>query len=444
MRLLPDSIAGRVILVLLVGLTLSHIISMLAYHTGLQRELSLNSERQLAVRIAAARRAVADAPSSDRDHIAHYLSDPGLDVHWSPDSRVPATEPDRRDTELRNALRSLAPDLARTELRVAAADQTMLDGSVGRFVIVSSRLGDGTWLNASAPMLAPQPVGSWELIFSTSLMALAIVMLAAFSVRVMTAPLGALSRAAERLGVDVGAPQLPEKGPREVRRAARAFNDMQGRIRRLMAERTQTLAAISHDLKTPLTRMKLRAEFVEEDELRAKMLADLGEMEMMVGSALTFLREEVSSEETRIVDVSTILATICDDMADAGHDVHLEADRHAPLRCRPLALKRALVNLIDNAVKYGGSAVVRLTKEPQQLRIDIDDRGPGIPREEREKVFAPFYRLDASRSPETGGAGLGLTIVRSVVRAHGGELELLDGPDGGLHVTVRLPKLEVA
>ena len=444
MRFLPDSIAGRIILILLLGLTSSHVISMAAYHMGLLHELSLSSERQLAERFAAAERTVAAAPPADRDRVAHSLSDPGLDVHWSLRSAIAAMEPDRRSAQLRDALRSLSPDLDRTELKATIANEAMLDGSVGRFVLVSTRLADGTWVNASAPMLAPNPVGSWDLILSTSLMALAVIILAVLSVRVMTAPLRSLSHAAERLGLDVGAPRLPETGPREVRRAARAFNGMQERIRRLIADRTQMLAAISHDLKTPLTRMKLRAEFVEEGELRGKMLADLGEMEMMVGSALAFLRQDASNEEAQVVDVSTILATICDDMADAGNEVSLKADRHAPLRCRPLALKRALVNLIDNAIKYGGGAVVRLEHGADQLRIEIEDQGSSIPVEEREKVFNPFYRLEASRSRDTGGTGLGLTVARSIVRAHGGEIELLDRPGGGLRVVVRLPKLERA
>ena len=444
MRLLPDTIVGRMILILLLGLTLSNVVSIYAYHMGLLHELSLSRERQLAERVAAAKHAIAEVPPAERDHAAHLLSDRGLDVHWGDTSRAHTADRSEDSSKLSNALRTAVPGLSHDELETGYANEIAVDGSAVQFLLVSTQLPDGSWVNVSAPLLNPHPVGSWELIISTGLTALAVVLVSIFSVRVMTAPLRSLSGAAERLGVDVGAPRLPETGPREVRHAARAFNDMQERIRRLIADRTQTLAAISHDLKTPLTRMKLRAEFVEEDELRRKMLADLGEMEMMVGLALAFLRQEASSEEARIVDVSTILATICDDMADAGHDITLEADRHAPLRCRPLALKRALVNLIDNAIKYGGGARVRLAAEPGQLRIEIEDHGPGIPAEEREKVFSPFYRIEGSRSRESGGTGLGLTVARSIVRAHGGDIELQDRPGGGLRVAVRLPKLDPA
>ena len=442
MRLFPDSLAGRTILVLLVGLTLSHVISTLAYHASLLHELTLTSERQLAIRLTAAKRTVENARPADRDRVANALSDAGLDVHWSADSLAPALEASQRDIKLRDVLRSLSPALASTGLRAVTADQAMLDGSIGRFLLVSIRLDDGTWLNASAPVHVPHPVGSWELTFSTSLMAAAIIVFAALSVRVVTAPLRTLSDAADRLGLDVEASRLPETGPREVRHSARAFNDMQERIRRLIGDRTQTLAAISHDLKTPLTRMMLRAEFVEDNELRQKMLVDLAEMEQMVDSALAFLRQEASSEEAQVVDVSTLLATICDDMADAGHDVQLEAGRQALLRCRPLALKRALVNLIDNAVRYGAHATVHLTNEAGQLRIEIEDCGPGIPVDERERVFSPFYRIGGLHG-SVRGTGLGLTVARSTIRAHGGEIELRDRPQAGLCVVVRLPKLEL-
>jgi signal transduction histidine kinase len=240
----------------------------------------------------------------------------------------------------------------------------------------------------------------------------------------------------------VRAPPLPEHGPREVRDAARAFNGMQGRIQRLVADRTQTLAAVSHDLRTPITRLRLRADFVDDEEQRGKMLRDLAEMEAMISSTLAFLGEEAQTEEARVADIAAMLDTICDEMSDAGSDVRFETKiRPVPMRCRPLALKRAFTNLIDNAVKYGGKARVSLDVCPAELEIDIEDAGPGIPECEQEKVFSPFYRLESSRNRETGGTGLGLTFARSAIRSHGGEIVFANLSQGGFRVTVRLPRV---
>ena len=201
------------------------------------------------------------------------------------------------------------------------------------------------------------------------------------------------------------------------------------------------LAAVSHDLKTPITRMRLRAEFVSDEALREEIDADLSEMEAMIESTLAFLRGESETEAARVVDVVAILETVCDDLADRGHKVELVAPAQAPLLCRSLAIKRALSNLIDNAVKYGGNAAVSLVVLRDELEITIDDDGPGIPHDQIEAVFDPFYRVESSRSRETGGSGLGLTVARSLIRSHGGEIALQNGPKAGLRVTVRLPRI---
>jgi two-component system, OmpR family, sensor kinase len=261
-------------------------------------------------------------------------------------------------------------------------------------------------------------------------------------VRSLTAPLRILARAAERLGVDMRAPPLPENGPREVRNAARAFNGMQERIRRLVADRTQTLAAVSHDLRTPITRLRLRTDFVEDEEQRQKMLRDLDDMEAMISSTLTFLGEEARTAETRVVDIAAMLDTICDEMADSGLDVQFESEaRPVLMRCRPLALKRAFMNLIDNAVKYGGKARVSLNAAPAELQINTEDAGPGIPECEQERAFSPFYRIESSRNRETGGTGLGLTVALSAIRSHGGEIDLTNLPQRGFRVSVKLPRV---
>ncbi len=231
-------------------------------------------------------------------------------------------------------------------------------------------------------------------------------------------------------------------GPTEIREAADAFNQMQRRIRRFVEDRTRMLAAVSHDLRTMLTRFRLRAEYIDDDEQRAKALADLAEMQAMLDATLSFARDDASAEPRTSVDLSSLLQTLCDDLADAGQPVAYDGPHRVTLACRPAALGRALANLIDNAVKYGGEAEVGMSDGADEVVIRIADRGPGIADSDREKVFAPFFRIEESRSRETGGTGLGLALARNIVRGHGGDITLEDREGGGLVAHVALPRSE--
>jgi signal transduction histidine kinase len=260
----------------------------------------------------------------------------------------------------------------------------------------------------------------------------------------LTEPVRVLAAAAEALGRDVNAPPLPENGPTETAVAAVAFNTMAARIRRFVSDRTEMLTAIGHDLRTPITRLKLRAEFIDDDELRTKVLSDLDELETMVSATLAFGRDARANEPVSSVDLVELLRTILDETSDANPD---SADRlsycgpaHQTVRVRPVALKRALANLVANAESYGGSA--RVTMVPPQdgtVSVTIEDDGPGIPTEEIDRVFEPFHRLEESRNRETGGVGLGLPIARNMLRAHGGDVVLKNRPEGGLKAIVTLP-----
>ena len=258
--------------------------------------------------------------------------------------------------------------------------------------------------------------------------------------RRLTAPLTTLARAAEQLGRDVNAAPLPETGPHELRQATHAFNLMQERIQRFVRDRTLMVAAMSHDLRTPITRLRLRAEFVDDEEQRRRMLSDLDDMESMVDSTLAFVREEASTEATASADLVSLVASVCEDRAEVSCVVDPGVGPRLPYVCRPVALARCLANLVDNAVKYAGAAEVRLAATQSSVTVVVEDRGPGIAAEDRERAFAPFTRLDASRSRDTGGTGLGLTIARAIARAHGGDVDLANRPAGGLRVTVTLPR----
>ncbi len=269
---------------------------------------------------------------------------------------------------------------------------------------------------------------------------LVLIALLAYGVaRVTARPIGRLARAAGELGVDIDHPPLAVTGPTEIRRAASAFNAMQSRIRRQIQHRTHMLAAITHDLQTPLTRLRLRLEKVTDPVLRDKLVADLAGMQMMVSEGLDLARSMDSSESRQLLDIDSLLESACADAADAGQPVTCEGRTRVSILAQPRALRRCLTNLLDNAVKYGRQATVLLALENGQVVIRIRDAGPGIAPDQLESVFDPFFRLETSRSRDTGGTGLGLTIARNIADNHGGSLTLANLPEGGLEATVRLP-----
>ncbi len=308
------------------------------------------------------------------------------------------------------------------------------------WLTLSVRLSDRAWLNADTALPPPPPGWAWRTLLSLAMTALAVALIVIFMVRRMTRPMLRLANAADQLGRGEDPRPIPEQGAEEVRRTTRAFNQMRERLARFVSDRTRMLAAISHDLRTPITTLRLRAEFIEDREIREAVLTTLDEMQEMVESTLAFAREDAAREATRTVDLSALIAALCDDLADGGRDITFTEAAPLPYACRPTSLKRALGNLIENAVAYGARARLHIQATLESVEIHIDDDGPGIAPEDRERVFAPFVRLEESRSRETGGVGLGLAIARTIVRAHGGDVLLHNRPEGGLRVTVRLPK----
>ena len=281
-------------------------------------------------------------------------------------------------------------------------------------------------------------MGGADAVASTTVMAVGIIVVSVFLVRWLTEPLRRLAQAADGIGRG-STIAIPQDGPEEVQRLARALDAMQARITRLVDDRTQALAAVSHDLRTPITRMRLRAGFLEDPDAQARMEADLDEMEGMIAATLAYLHGEAETEPTQLADVGAMLSTLCDAVSDAGGKVSLQGPAHLDLPCRPVALRRAASNLLANAVAYGGGVVVRLEAGREQVTIIVDDDGPGIPEGELELVFEPFHRLEASRNRSTGGVGLGLTIARQGVAEQGGALTITNKPGGGLQAIICLP-----
>ncbi len=318
----------------------------------------------------------------------------------------------------------------------------------GRLLVGMRLPQPASWLTVSVRLPPPQPWHSPAFLAAFALMTVVAALLTIWAVRRLTRPLRTLAAAAERLGRDVNAPPLSEEGPSEIATAATAFNTMAARIRRFVEDRTFLLTAMGHDLRTPITRLKLRAEFIEDEDQRQKILADLDEIEAMVNATLDFGRDATAREPAAPIDLALLCQTVLDEAADvrpeAADALAYSGPAHCTARARIGALKRALGNLVNNALAYGGAA--RLTLVPPEAsqkgslaRIEIDDDGPGIPPSDLERVFQPFQRLEGSRNRETGGTGLGLPIARDILRAHGGDVTLANRPGGGTRAVVTLP-----
>ena len=471
MRGLPQSLFGRLLLFLTGGLVLAQLLSAAILLQDRDQALYHAIGGHVAQRIVAIVNLLDDLDETERQRLVTALDLPptrlSLDLPWqtetTPDERYHTTlfrallkrqlGPDRPfQLEINDDLppppderpRWLAPAQSPPPPREWAGQpprwrrHAMMLGL--RNFVVQVRLRDGA--TVTFQQVLPEDVIAWpvRLLLILLVLLVSVAVLAALAVRALTRPLAVLADAAGELGRDIRRPPLTETGPLEVRRAARAFNTMQERLIRYIGDRDRILAAVSHDLKTPITRLRLRTELLDDSPLREKFLADLDEMQRMTQAALDFLRGGEDSEPIAPVDLNALLQSLQEDAEDLGHEVGILGIVLQPLRCRPLALKRCLTNLVDNALKYGQRAEIAVADTPARLRLIVRDYGPGIPTTELEKVFEPFYRLESSRSRDTGGTGLGLGIARNIARAHGGELTLRNHPQGGLEAVLELPR----
>ncbi len=375
-------------------------------------------------------------------------------------NRPPSTEIDSPMTP--TIRRDLALALGVAEDRVIIASTSRIPVSDRRvFRIVRDQMAREGVANEEHFLIAPfdvavkQAEGRWKVVRPEPgfghdpwkqrtllwlfLSALAMTPLAWIFARKLSAPIKLFADAADRLGRDPrAAPLATLKGPAEITMAVRAFNGMQERLRRYVEDRTAMVGAIAHDLRTPLTRLRFRIESAPED-LRLKMAADIDQMEEMISAALAFVRDASQAGDRTALELASLLESVCDEMAETGHAVTLEPAEKMVIEGDPLALRRLITNLLENAVKFGGEARARISTEPGHAIIEIEDNGPGIPPEDLERVFEPFFRREPSRSRQTGGIGLGLAVVRSVARGHGGDVVLTNREGGGMTARVILP-----
>jgi signal transduction histidine kinase len=309
------------------------------------------------------------------------------------------------------------------------------------FLVGQAKLPDGAILTFRHTI--PRPNVDWPLRLGVLLLVLvvSVALLAGWAVRRLTRPLASLADAASGLARNLEQPPLPETGPLEVARAAQAFNSMQRDLKRYVETRAQALAAVSHDLRLPITRLRLRMEKLADSELKSKMEHDLAEMDDMIGGTLAFLRAGTSQEKAVRLDLNAFLESVNEDMLAVGAQIRLRGEASQPILARPQALRRCLVNLLDNARRYGSPEIdMSVSETNDHLTIRIEDRGAGMPQAEMERVFEPYVRLESSRARHTGGTGLGLAIARAIARAHGGDLVLAARDGGGLSAILTLPK----
>lgn len=454
-RLVPRSLRGQVVAVLALALVLAQAVSLWLFA----------DERDLAVRAALMREALDRAanvsallerapPGSEAAILAAAGSplvrfDLGPTPKVAPAGRAPAAL--RGEIEARfgrarevrfafHAIRGLMPPMPGLREDMFRPHHPA-PPAAAEFEL-SARLDDGRWLNVSTRFHRPPLQWAAADLATFGLTAGFLAVALWLLLGRLTRPLARLAAAADRMGRGEWTEDIPPSGPEELRRVTVAFNQMQGRVRRFVEERARLLAALGHDLRSPLTALRVRAEMVDDADTRAALVASIDEMQEMVEATLTYARGTATAETPETVELADFLARLVEDYSETGRDVTLAA---APppglaLPLRPGATRRALRNLIDNALRYGRRARLTVETRDAEAVIHIDDDGPGIPPAQLEQVFEPFLRLETSRSRETGGTGLGLAIARSLIRAQGGEVSLANRPGRGLRATITLPR----
>jgi signal transduction histidine kinase len=459
-KLLPRSLFGQVVFATVVAVVVSQLIGVWLMLNERSRLADRLWGDQAAERVAGFISALDEAGSAERLRIIGTTglrpSHASLEEPWRRPGDDPPAEAISFLAKLRNGLPRplelqmlvMGPDwppmLPTARPFAAPAAAGVLDDSRRRrlrMVAVQARLTDGTVLtlrHVLPPTLAEPPT---HVLVGVALLVAIVGGLTAWTVRRMTRPLGTLARAASGLAGNLDQPPLAVTGPAEVATAAASFNRMQQDLKRNLETRSQALAAVSHDLRLPITRIRLRIERLADEATREAIESDLVEMDRMIGDTLEFLRAGHSGEQPARIDVNALVESVAEDMRALGCSIETHGQASAPLLARAQAVRRCLGNLVDNARRYGGGSVdLTVRDEADQLEFIVEDRGPGIPESERERVFEPYVRLEASRARHTGGSGLGLAIARAIARGHGGDVALESRQGGGLRAVLKFPR----
>ena len=456
MTLLPRTLYGRLVVILVTGMLAAQVLTSSIWYDVRHSQVLEIPTRLIASRLADIVR-VARTDPQRTELLLQSLSTPAfnLELRNAPSAeRAPLTAQDRATESL---LRSLINEKTATQTPLNLLNLTLLDNqghkagidtlfgsspAAGQFTL-ELRLADGRWLHVQAredqgwTSLAPADVmiDYFLRIYLVRIIVVAIIVLLA--VRLAVRPLNQLAQAAQALGQDIRRQPLPIKGPVEVQRAAQAFNLMQQRLLASLAERTRFLAAVSHDLRSPITRLRLRTEMLDNEPLKERFRKDLTDMEGLVSTTLDFVSSGEINEPRQSIDINALLQSLQADLQDVGEHITLTGRATRPFSGYARSLKRCVQNLLENAVRYARDVHVIVDEQPASLTITVRDSGPGIAPEQLTQVLEPFYRLESSRNSSTGGYGLGLSIAQTVAAAHGGTLELHNRPDGGLDAVLR-------
>ncbi len=454
MRLAPSSLAGRLALLLLLALVVAQGIAIALFAAERSEAVHHAHRDHVIARAGTVARLLRETPPALHGAVLAAASNGEAQFTLAPEPLVDAAGTGERAAAIARDL-SLALDVGQERVNVASLSFAHLfdadheddhdhDRGRGRgrshWFAASAKLPDEQWLNVAVGPPPAVPAWGGTFLLSFLLSALAVAVVAVLMGRRISKPMRNLAAAADRLGRGEEMDELPETGPLEIRSTVRAFNLMRNRLERYMHDRMAMLAAISHDLRTPITSLRLYAELLEHGDSRTKILRTLDEMQRMTEDALAFIRENMQREGTRTVDLHALIDSVAVDLADLGHELTVLDTGRVLINCRPVAFRRAFRNLLENAGMHGVRATVRIAHEESGLSVVIEDEGPGIPEADRERVFEPFVRLDESRSPSKAGAGLGLAIARTIIRGHGGNILLANREEGGLRVTVALPE----
>ncbi len=447
-RLLPNSLVGQVALLMAAALLIAQAVNLAFLLNEGQRARLAQSENPALSRVAGAVQAVSAAGPIQRQSLARRLSGGGTRFTIADRSTVErrALSRDARlEQRLRQELEEAA--LAARQVQAGEAQSRRRDPDAGeggsrggrRLLLVSVQLADGAWLNGRFALRRPDTGFAWRMLAAT-LALYAIVLGAVLLIaRRIARPLREMTAAAEAFGGRDAGFQIRPHGPADLRRLASAFNDMRGRVVGLIAEKDRMIGAIGHDLRTPLASLRIRAEAVADDAERTRMIATIETLDQTLDDILALARAGQPSEAERTVDLGALVEAVAEEFLDLGKEVSFEPGERVVASVRPNSLRRAVRNLIENAVKYGETAEVAVSAAGAEARISVDDRGPGIAPAELERVTDAFYRLEPSRNRATGGSGLGLAIARTIAESHGGRLELANQTEGGLSAAILLP-----
>lgn len=432
LRRLPLGLAGRIFAILLLAILIEFGVSTFFYERASQLSVRDDEARRLAEHLVIARKLLAEQPPAERPGLSDDLTTSRYLVRWS---QAPAPA-----MQIQPTLDRVHRQVIEWEPSLAAAHVRLRLTGLGRQAVIEGALmlPDRSWMLFATREPVHELSFSFQRILWGLAPAVAIILIGGALLRRTLMPMRQLADAAERFGGD-HAQEVPEAGPRELRRVIAAYNRMQARIRRLIDDRTQALAAVGHDLRTPLARLRLRVDAIPESEMHDAIEADIQEMEGMIGSLLAYLAGEGDSEPRVPVDIAVLCATIADDAGDRGRLVRYQGPPHRVVRLRPGAIKRAIVNLVENGLHYAEHVWITVEEHDDATLIVVDDDGPGIAEADLERVLQPFVRLDQARARDTVGLGLGLAIVARAVEQEGGALILSNRRKKGLRAEIRLP-----